>query len=159
MGWNNTLYAEFKNKSCEKKNNVTILYDGTIGSERGLSVVVIPASDIIPQDGGGDDNQNKVCASDYFKYYNDGTLHETLQKGNKDVGVSDGAMHQVKELQEFLSAFSNNKYDVGKNGADGWFGSDTESALMSFQSDNGINATGITDDDTKKGINGKCFNK
>jgi len=192
-----TLYAEFKDKGCSTGKNVTILYDGTIGSERGLSVIVISASDIIPSnDGGGDDSgdntddnntggdtdngggadnddgsengdnnatdptkdPNKVCVSNYFKYYGDGKIHETLKKGDKDAELySDGTKHQVKELQEFLQAFG---YDVGSSGADGWFGSDTESALMDFQSANGLDADGIVGPNTRDAMNSQnCYDK
>lgn len=46
----------------------------------------------------------------------------------------------VKELQRLLIGFG---YNVGTYGADGVFGADTESAVKSFQSHNGLDADGI----------------
>ena len=147
-----TLYADFQNNDCNKSKNVTILFDGTIGKERGLSVAVIPASDIVSANGGGDSDQDKVCAKDYFS---GGKITEELKKGDKDEGVSNGTKHQVKELQTFLKEIG---YDVGTSGAnhdglDGWFGGDTESALMNFQEDHQLDKTGTTDKQTRDIIN------
>ena len=36
-------------------------------------------------------------------------------------------------------------YDLGKYGIDGDFGSDTQAAVMKFQTDNGLEATGVYD--------------
>jgi len=98
----------------------------------------------------------QICPSDYFKYYNTGTLDELLEKGNKDVGVSDGNKHQVKELQLFLEALG---IDVGNNGTDGWFGNDTEKAIMAFQKAKGLTETGKIDVDTQTIINASCHDK
>ena len=69
----------------------------------------------------------------------------------------DGTKHQVKELQEFLQAFN---YDVGTNGADGWFGSDTKSALISFQDANGLEKDGIVGPNTRDAMNSQnCYDK
>ena len=101
---------------------------------------------------------NKVCVSNFFKYYGDGTIHDSLKKGDKDAqSYSDGTKHQVKELQEFLEAFG---YDVGSSGADGWFGSDTESALMDFQATNDLDADGIVGPNTRATMNdANCYDK
>ena len=106
---------------------------------------------------------NKVCLSKYFKYGN-GKIIEDLKKGDKDAynedtdeGYSDGTKHQVKELQKFLEAFG---YDVGTNGADGWFGSDTKSALIEFQKKNSLDADGIVGPNTRDAMNRqKCYDK
>jgi len=101
---------------------------------------------------------NKVCVSNFFKYYGDGTIHDSLKKGDKDAqSYSDGTKHQVKELQEFLEAFG---YDVGSSGADGWFGSDTESALIDFQAANDLDADGIVGIQTREAMNNtNCYDK
>jgi len=101
---------------------------------------------------------NKVCVSNYFKYYGDGKIHDSLKKGDKDAQLySDGTKHQVKELQEFLEAFG---YDVGSNGADGWFGSDTKDALIEFQDANGLDADGIVGPNTREVMNNtNCYDK
>lgn len=46
---------------------------------------------------------------------------------------------EVKILQKFLMA---NGYDLGSDGADGWFGSMTDSALRAHQADNGLEVSG-----------------
>ena len=115
-------------------------------------------------DGSNDNNTtdptkdpNKVCVSNFFKYYGDGKIHEDLKKGDKDEGVSNGTKHQVKELQEFLEAFG---YDVGSSGADGWFGGDTKTALIDFQSNNDLDADGIVGPNTREVMNGtNCYDK
>jgi len=118
--------------------------------------------------GNGDNNDNnttdptkdpnKVCVSNFFKYYGDGKIHDSLKRGDKDAELySDGNKHQVKELQEFLEAFG---YDVGSSGADGWFGRDTENALIEFQSTNGLDADGIVGPQTKGAMNNtNCYDK
>jgi len=119
-----------------------------------------------PDNGDDDDNAtddptqdpNKVCVSNYFKYYGDGKIRDSLKKGDKDAQTySDGTKHQVKELQGFLEAFG---YDVGSSGADGWFGSDTEDALIAFQDNNGLDADGIVGPDTRDAMNAtNCYDK
>lgn len=98
----------------------------------------------------------QVCPEDYFSYYGTGTLDELLEMGNKDVGVSDGDKHQVKELQFFLEALD---IDVGNNGTDGWFGGDTENAVKIFQKAKGLTQTGKIDADTQNIINASCHDK
>ena len=53
----------------------------------------------------------------------------------------------VKILQAFLVAY---EYNIGKYGADGDFGSDTESAVRQFQKNSGISVDGIVGKDTWK---------
>jgi len=55
----------------------------------------------------------------------------------------------VKTLQEYLITLG---YDLGKWGADGDFGDCTELALMAFQKDHGMEATGIFDTAVLKAI-------
>jgi peptidoglycan hydrolase-like protein with peptidoglycan-binding domain len=136
------------------------------------------AKNSTPPDNGGDDNTttppdnndtnttnpdptqdpNKVCVSNYFQYYGDGKIHDSLKKGDKDAQTySDGTKHQVQELQEFLQAFG---YDVGSSGADGWFGSDTKDALVAFQDNNGLEADGIVGPNTRDTMNAaNCYDK
>ena len=101
---------------------------------------------------------NKVCVSNFFKYYGDGTIQDDLKKGDKDAELyDDGTKHQVKELQEFLEAFG---YNVGSSGADGWFGTDTKNALIDFQSNNGLDADGIVGSNTRDAMNSQnCYDK
>jgi hypothetical protein len=116
-------------------------------------------------DNGNDDNNttdptqdpNKVCASNFF-HYGDGKIIESLKKGDKDEGThSGGTKHQVQELQEFLEAFG---YNVGNSGADGWFGADTEEALILFQDANDLDADGIVGPNTRNAINNtNCYDK
>ena len=54
---------------------------------------------------------------------------------------------EVKNLQKDLYDLG---YDLGKYGADGDFGADTEKALKAFQTDNALPATGIYDKETQK---------
>ena len=61
----------------------------------------------------------------------------TIRKG--DTGVA------VKILQLALVAY---EYNIGKYGADGDFGSDTESAVRQFQKNSGIEVDGIVGKDT-----------
>ena len=45
-------------------------------------------------------------------------------------------------------------YDLGKYGIDGDFGSDTQAAVMKFQQDNGLEATGVYDAVTHEKLTG-----
>ena len=45
-------------------------------------------------------------------------------------------------------------YDLGKYGIDGDFGSDTQEAVMKFQTDNGLEATGVYDAATHEKLTG-----
>lgn len=60
-----------------------------------------------------------------------------LRKGSKG--------EEVKTLQKALMALG---YDLGKWGADGDFGSATESAVKEFQANRGLSVTGIADGET-----------
>lgn len=53
--------------------------------------------------------------------------------------------NDVKELQEMLMEY---QYSVGRSGADGKFGADTEKAVKQFQTDNGLKVDGIVGPDT-----------
>ncbi len=101
-------------------------------------------------------SSGEICPADYFNHYGTGTLDELLEKGNKDVGVSDGDKHQVKELQLFLEALG---IDVGNNGTDGWFGEDTENAIKAFQQAKGLVETGKINVATQDIINASCHDK
>ena len=46
-------------------------------------------------------------------------------------------------------------YDLGKYGIDGDFGSDTQAAVMKFQQDNGLEATGVYDAVTHEKLTGE----
>ncbi len=184
-----TLYADFQNNDCNKSKNVTILFDGTIGKERGLSVAVIPASSIIPQDNGGTNNggsnadnnntggggngdnntsdptkdPNKVCVSKFF-HYGKGKIIEDLQKGDKDAyneETGDGYSDGTKhQVKELQKFLQAFKYDVGNSGADGWFGSDTKNALIQFQDKNGLDPDGIVGPNTRDAMNSQnCYDK
>ncbi len=61
----------------------------------------------------------------------------TLKKGDAGQYVT---LMQTKLIQR--------GYDVGKTGADGKFGANTESGLKAFQKDSGLPATGVCDDAT-----------
>ena len=56
----------------------------------------------------------------------------------------------VRDLQNMLQDAG---YSVGKAGADGIFGNDTFRAVVSFQEDHGLAATGIADPETIKALN------
>ena len=73
------------------------------------------------------------------KYRSDGVSisFPTIRKG--DTGTA------VKVLQLALVAY---EYNIGKYGADGEFGSDTESAVKRFQKNSGIEVDGIVGRDT-----------
>jgi len=105
--------------------------------------------------------KSQICSADYFQYYNTGTLDELLKIKDKDVGVSNGDKHQVKELQEFLVAHG---FDLGNTGAnndgiDGWFGKSTEDAIKEFQKTFGLPETGEIDQATQDTINASCYDK
>jgi len=160
-----------------KDHKLIILFDGKAGDEQTYAVtsVIYTKDTTTPPDNNNqtdnnnadnnDNNQtdptqdpNKVCVSNYFKYYGDGKIHDNLKKGDKDAELySDGTKHQVKELQEFLEAFG---YNVGSSGADGWFGSDTKNALIEFQKANGLDADGIVGPNTREVMNStNCYDK
>ena len=65
----------------------------------------------------------------------------TIRKGNRN--------KYVTELQTMLSKLG---YDLGICGIDGDFGTATRSAVMSFQSDNGLQVDGIVGPDTWKAL-------
>jgi len=82
----------------------------------------------------------------------DYTLPDTATEPDdiKDAVLYNGSSgSEVKELQSKLIQLG---YDLGRWGADGEFGDATEMAVRSFQSDAGIPATGIADDDTIKAL-------
>ena len=68
-------------------------------------------------------------------------LTAALKLGDKGKSVTD--------LQKELSGLG---YDVGKHGADGIFGQDTQSAVKAFQTDNGIKADGIVGPETRAAL-------
>ena len=49
---------------------------------------------------------------------------------------------EVKKLQQDLIDAG---YDVGRTGADGFFGSNTMAAVKKYQQDNGLPVTGVAD--------------
>jgi len=61
--------------------------------------------------------------------------------------------NDVRKLQKALIMLG---YSVGSSGADGVYGSSTESAIKKFQTDKGLTATGIADQDTIKTLNAAC---
>lgn len=71
-----------------------------------------------------------------------GPENPTLRRG--DVGEG------VKRMQRLLIVLG---YDVGRTGADGIFGSATESAVMAFQADHGLKADGICGPKTWAALN------
>ena len=97
---------------------------------------------------------DKICPSDYFKYYNTGTLDELLKSGDKDVKHSGGSKHQVAELQSYLKSLD---IDIGSTGADGWYGEDTVNAVITYQNSNGLTPSGAIDIETQENINNSCI--
>ena len=59
--------------------------------------------------------------------------------------------NDVKEMQTRLKELS---YGLGKYGIDGDFGSDTQAAVMKFQTDNRLEATGVYDAATHEKLTG-----
>lgn len=70
-------------------------------------------------------------------------LMDGAEMGEANAVISRGSQGaEVREIQERLLALG---YDLGKWGADGDFGSATESAVKEFQANNGLPVTGIVD--------------
>ena len=68
--------------------------------------------------------------------------------GNEEYG--DPALGQyITTVQNSLMAKG---YDLPKFGADGWYGSETESAVRKFQKDNGLKVDGIVGNETKEAL-------
>lgn len=63
---------------------------------------------------------------------------------------------EVKKLQE---ALINAGYDVGKTGADGVLGKNTEAAIRQYQKDNGLTVDGIAGKNTQGSLYGTSNNK
>ena len=59
--------------------------------------------------------------------------------------------NDVKEMQTRLKALG---YDLGKYGIDDDFGSDTQTAVIKFQTENGLEATGVYDAVTHEKLTG-----
>lgn len=64
-------------------------------------------------------------------------VYSTLRRGSRG--------NDVKKLQEQLISSG---YDVGKTGADGIYGANTEAAVKKYQTDNGLTADGIAGNQT-----------
>ena len=83
--------------------------------------------------------------------YGEGAHIKTYDLGERELrkGIT-GA--DVKEMQTRLKELG---YDLGKYGIDGDFGSDTQAAVMKFQEDNGLEATGVYDAATHEKLTGE----
>lgn len=83
--------------------------------------------------------------------YGEGALIKEYALGERDLrkGVTG---NDVKEMQTRLKEIG---YDLGKYGIDGDFGSDTQEAVMKFQTDNGLEATGVYDAATHEKLIGE----
>lgn len=68
-------------------------------------------------------------------------IERTLKKGTSG--------DDVKLAQEALKGLG---YDLGKSGADGIFGTNTEAAVKAFQELKGLEVTGVIDDETLKAL-------
>ena len=82
--------------------------------------------------------------------YGEGALIKDFKLGERELrkGITGG---DVKEMQTRLQELG---YDLGKYGIDGDFGSDTQAAVMRFQTDNGMEATGVYDEITHEKLTG-----
>jgi len=60
-----------------------------------------------------------------------------------------GPLTTIQEIQQFLVAHG---YDVGPTGADGFWGSNTETAVKKFQADHGLTVDGIVGTDTRNAM-------
>lgn len=97
------------------------------------------------------ENAKNACPSGYKVFDNDGNVVYTPDTGkDKDevkvamIGNGDSG-NTVKAAQAILEAFG---YSCGSAGADGIFGSGTESAVKKFQKAKGLSADGIIGPDT-----------
>ena len=83
--------------------------------------------------------------------YGEGALIKDFKLGERELrkGITGG---DVKEMQTRLQELG---YDLGKYGIDGDFGSDTQAAVMKYQQDNGIEATGVYDAETHEKLTGE----
>ena len=82
--------------------------------------------------------------------YGEGALVKEYALGERDLrkGV---VGNDVKEMQTRLKELG---YDLGKYGIDGDFGSDTQTAVMKFQTDNGLEVTGVYEAVTHEKLTG-----
>ena len=82
--------------------------------------------------------------------YGEGALIKEYALGERDLrkGV---VGNDVKEMQTRLKELG---YDLGKYGIDGDFGSDTQTAVKHFQTDNGLEASGVYDAATHEKLTG-----
>ena len=83
--------------------------------------------------------------------YGEGALIKTYDLGERELrkGITGG---DVKEMQTRLKELG---YDLGRYGVDGDFGSDTKDAVMKFQMDNGLEATGVYNAVTHEKLTGE----
>jgi len=153
--------SDFTNEWRGKKENECWMIDNpqkeTIATEDNDSGGDTNTTDPDPGDNNTTDptqDPNKVCVSNIFS---GGSITEELKRGDKDTKYSDGDKTQVQELQQFLEALG---YSVGNSHADGWFGKDTESALIDFQAANDLDANGIVGPQTREAMNNtNCYDK
>jgi peptidoglycan hydrolase-like protein with peptidoglycan-binding domain len=95
--------------------------------------------------------QSGAISSDILKEAVSGLKGELVDLSGVEAGLSKGNTgDDVTKVQKALQSLN---YDIGDSGADGIFGSATESAIKAFQEANDLEITGIVDDATLKALN------